>query len=134
MPLRRRILPPLAVVLLLGGGPTACGGSGSGSGPGRPGTAATGTTTAPPVAGFRFRAGTFLPAVLRVRAAGGRVKVLIVSEDGRPHAVQVSGRGVSARIVVGPDDAAGRVLTGLRPGRLRIVPDGATEPAVLIVG
>jgi hypothetical protein len=135
VPIRRRDILPLTAVLLttvlLTGGLAACGSDGSGPGS----TPAAGDAAAPPpVVGFRFRAGTFLPGLARVRASAGRVKVLIVSEDGRPHAVQVRGRGVDTRITVGPGDATGRVLSGARPGRLRVVPDGATEPAVLIVG
>lgn len=96
-------------------------------------------TTAPtdadvPVVRFAFGEGGLLPARARVDSAGGRVTLQLASRDGRPHGVTISAGGRRTRILVLPGRTEARTLTGLRPGRLRIVPDGAGEPAVLIVG
>lgn len=119
---------PIAFVaaVALAGGMAACGDSGGG---------ATATTSTAPAAGatFRFRDGALVPPVVRIPRGAGRVRVTVVSEDGRPHGVVVKGGRLRTRIVVGAGATQTRTIEAA-PGRYQVAPDGAADPAELIVG
>jgi hypothetical protein len=99
---------------------------------------AVSTSTAPPaaapVARLTFVAHGLLPARQKLPASA-IADVVISSADGRPHGVVVHDGGPDRHVLI---DAGAQVtirLTGLVKGRhYKVVPDGATEPATLIVG
>jgi hypothetical protein len=98
------------------------------------GTRLPGGGPRPLEAGFVFKDGELAPARLKIAATDSVILVLSAA-DGRPHGVAVEGPGQGMRIVLRPSETIRRELTGLRPGtRYRIVPDGASPPAVLQVG
>jgi hypothetical protein len=75
------------------------------------------------------------PAVAHVTGdASGRLDLALVSADGRPHGASVTVGSRRTRIVVIPGAIQRRRLSGVVPGRYRVVPDGATEPATVLVG
>lgn len=126
MPTRGTLTASLATVLLAGG-LGACGGSGSG------GTGTTSTRTPRITAvSFTFRDGVITPATASLSVVTPMLDLGIVSADGRPHAVVVRFGADRVRIVVAPGETATRTVAA-KPGRYRIVPDGATEPALLIL-
>jgi hypothetical protein len=94
---------------------------------------AAGPAEGPPTARFTFTSGGALQPPL-VRARGPQVRLVLVAEDGRPHGVVVRTPSRRVRLLVEPGAEASATLTGLTSGsRLRVVPDGATEPVTLQV-
>lgn len=114
--------------------PAGCGGSGAGGGT-TAGTAPAAPAEPPvPRVSFTFGTGGISPDPARVRAdASGRLELALVSGDGLPHAAAITVAGRRTRIVVPPGGTQRRLLSGVRPGRYRLVPDGAAEPVPLIV-
>lgn len=93
----------------------------------------TDDTPSPPTARFTFVAGGTLQPPL-VRVTGPDVRLVVAAEDGRPHGVVVRTPRARVRLTLAPGQEASRVLTGLAAGtRLRVVPDGASEPVTLQV-
>lgn len=85
-------------------------------------------------AGFVFKDGALLPARLKIAAAAS-VIVVLSAADGRPHGVVLQGAGQRLHVLLRPSETVRRRLTGLTPGaRIRVVPDGVAEPALLQVG
>jgi hypothetical protein len=110
--------------------PAPAGGAG-GAGESAPGGAGDENPIRVP-ATFTFRDGRLEPSRIEVPAFLA-IELAVVSNDGRPHAVTVEARG-RRRLLVPPGGRASLRLSGLRPGRYRVVPDGAAEPAVLVAG
>ena len=137
---------PLAVCLLAAGlGAAGCGddgggGTAAGTAPAAPTAAPTATTPAPdparpvPTAAFTFGPDGLTPALARVTLGAERVVALtLTATDGRPHAAVVTVGGRRSRLVLMPGRSAGTLLRGVRPGRYRVVPDGAAAPVTLVV-
>lgn len=98
------------------------------------GTRLPGGGPRPLEAAFVFKDGDLAPTRLQIAATDSVILVLSAA-DGRPHGVVVEGPGQGMRVVLRPSETLRRKLTGLKPGtRYRIVPDGASPPAVLQVG
>jgi hypothetical protein len=113
---------------LLAAGAAGCGGGDTASAP------APAAQLVPSVT-LTFGPAGLTPAVARVTGdASGRLDLALVSADGRPHAASVTVAGRRTRIVVIPGGTQRRLLSGVVPGRYRVVPDGATEPATVLVG
>jgi hypothetical protein len=130
-PLRRTVVPALCLALSFAVG--ACG-SGGDNVSDTSGTRLPGGGPRPLEAGFVFKDGDLAPTRLKIAATDSVILVLSAA-DGRPHGVVVEGPGQGMRIVLRPSETIRRKLTGLRSGtRYRIVPDGASPPAVLQVG
>lgn len=88
-----------------------------------------------PVVTFTFGPRGITPDPARVTAnAAGQLDLALVSADGRPHAAAITVAGRRTRIVVFPGAAQRRRLSSVRPGRYRLVPDGAADPVPLLVG
>jgi hypothetical protein len=98
------------------------------------GTRLPGGGPRPLEAAFVFKDGDLAPTRVRIEKTDEVILVLSAA-DGRPHGVGVEGPGQDLRIVLRPSETIRRRLTGLQSGaRYRIVPDGASPPAVLDVG
>jgi hypothetical protein len=117
---------------VLAAGAAGCGG---GDGPASGGSTPTGAAQPAPSVTLTFGPEGLTPAVPRVTGdASGRLDLTLVSGDGRPHAAAITVAGRRTRIVVIPGAPQRRLLTGVVPGRYRVVPDGAAEPATVLVG
>ncbi len=94
---------------------------------------ATDTRPALQVARFAFTPDGLKPPTVTVEAAPA-VTLQLVSEDGRPHGIVINVPQGRLRLLLSPGQTREETLTGLKAGRrYRVVPDGATEPAVLQV-
>ncbi|WP_354700149.1 hypothetical protein DSM112329_00413 [Paraconexibacter sp. AEG42_29] len=139
---RSRAIPPiLAALVVVGVGgcgdsddPVGTAGTGAGTVPATTRADDTPATETIPTAVFTFGPDGLTPAVARVKLGRGRVVDLeVVSLDGRPHGVVVDAGGTRTRVVVTPGAATGKLLRNVAPGRYRVIPDGAADPALMIV-
>lgn len=143
MPHRTPIRLLLLAICLVG--PTAC--SGGDDDEKQTATTTATTTTAPaenpfqqgataptePTATFIFDEGALIPAVRRIPPTE-RARIVLISADGKRHEVTIR-TPERERLVVPAGKRAEVTVDGLERGkRYRVVPDGATTPAVLQVG
>ncbi|UTI65698.1 cupredoxin domain-containing protein [Paraconexibacter antarcticus] len=82
---------------------------------------------------FTFRDGALGPARLVVRPRGSALRLVLVAADGHPHGVVTDVGGRRVRLVVAPGATRQATVAAPRPGRYRVVPDGAAPPVLLVV-
>lgn len=83
---------------------------------------------------YAFLDGALAPAQTRVAAASAKkIKLSAASKDGRPIALVIRIGSQRIRLVAAPGATQSRTIPMPPKGRYRVVPDGAAEPAVLII-